>query len=79
MNKSSFVRLHDRNPPVAIIPEWHAAIHWKALFHCRLGSDHVIARPTLSATLVHVKNELHDAEPFASRGWQDAALSVMPQ
>jgi Domain of Unknown Function (DUF748) len=66
------------DPPIAIIPEWHAAIHWKALIHGRLVSDHLIARPTLSITLAHVRQELHDTEPFANRGWQDAVLAVMP-
>jgi hypothetical protein len=66
------------DPPVAVIPEWHTGIQWKALLHGRLVSDHFLTRPALSVTLAHVREELHDPEPFASRGWQDAVLSVMP-
>ena len=65
-------------PPLASIPAWRASIHWKALLHGQLVSDHLIEHPTLHVTLVHVKEEAKDKEAFADRGWQDAILSVYP-
>lgn len=65
-------------PPVASIPFWRASIHWRALLHGQLVSDHVIDRPTVHVTLAHVKQEATDKEAFTDRGWQDAILSVYP-
>jgi hypothetical protein len=66
------------DPPVATIQRWHASIHWRALLHGYLVSDHRIERPVMRITRTQVKAEAHDETPLEDRGWQDAVLAVYP-
>jgi len=66
------------DPPVATVQRWHASIHWRALLHGYLVSDHRIERPVMRFTRTQVKAEAHDETPLADRGWQAAVLAVYP-
>jgi len=66
------------DPPVAAVQRWHASIHWRALLHGYLVSDHRIERPVMRITRTQVKAEAHDETPLADRGWQAAVLAVYP-
>jgi hypothetical protein len=66
------------DPPVAAIQRWHASIHWRALLHGSLVSDHRIERPVMRITRPQVKAEAQDEMPLEDRGWQDAVLAVYP-
>ena len=75
------VRLVQRehpDPPVAFIERWHAGIHWRALLHGSLVSDHRIERPIMRITRTQAKAEAGDDTPLEDRGWQDAVLAVYP-
>src|SRR5688500_401605 len=64
--------------PVADLPRWHASIHWWALLHGYLVSDHRLERPVLRITRPQIKTEAQDETPLEDRGWQDAVLAVYP-
>jgi hypothetical protein len=66
------------DPPVADIPQWRAGIHWRALLHGFLVSDHRVERPVLLMTRRQAKEEALDETPLKDRGWQDAVLAVYP-
>ena len=66
------------DPPVAAIQRWHASIHWRALLHGYLVSDHRIERPVMRITRTQLKAEARDETPLADRGWQAAVLAVYP-
>ena len=65
-------------PPVVQLPRWHASIHWRALLHRHLVSDHRLERPVLRITRPQMKTEARDEMPMADRGWQEAVLAVYP-
>ena len=52
------------DPPVATIQRWHAGIHWRALLHGSLVSDHRIERPVMRITRTQVKAEARDETPL---------------
>lgn len=64
--------------PVAELPRWHASIHWWALLHGYLVSDHRLERPVLRITRPQLKAEAQDETPLEDRGWQEAVLAVYP-
>jgi hypothetical protein len=64
--------------PMADLPRWHASIHWWALLHGYLVSDHRLERPVLRITRPQIKTEAQDETPFEDRGWQEAVLAVYP-
>ena len=66
------------DPPVVHLPRWHASIHWAALLHGHLVSDHRLERPVLKITRPQMKTEAQDETPLQDRGWQDAVLAVYP-
>ena len=75
------VRLVQRehpDPPIALIDRWHAGIHWRALLHGSLVSDHRVERPVMHITRMQAKAEAGDDTPLKDRGWQDAVLAVYP-
>jgi hypothetical protein len=65
-------------PAIMHLDRWHASIHWHALFHGRLVSDHQVERLGAHITLSQIKKETTDDEPIQERGWQDAVLAIYP-
>jgi hypothetical protein len=65
-------------PPVVELPRWYASIHWRALLHGHLVSDHRLERPVLRITRPQMKTEVQDEMPMEDRGWQEAVLAVYP-
>jgi Domain of Unknown Function (DUF748) len=65
-------------PPVVDLPRWVASIHWRALLHGHLVSDHRLERPVLRITRPQMKTEAQDETPLEDRGWQEAVLAVYP-
>ena len=66
------------DPSIMDIPHWHASIHWRALLHGRLVSDHRVDRPVARITVSQIKKEAKDEQPIEQRGWQDAVLAIYP-
>ena len=66
------------DPPVVDLPRWHASIHWRALLHRHLVSDHRLERPVLRITRPQMKSEAQDETSLKDRGWQEAVLAVYP-
>ena len=66
------------DPPVVTLQRWHAGIHWQALLHGSLVSDHRIERPVVRITRTQAKAEARDETPLEERGWQEAVLAVYP-
>jgi hypothetical protein len=66
------------DPPVVDLPRWHASIHWWALLHGYLVSDHRLEHPVLRITRPQMKTEAQDETPLEDRGWQEAVLAVYP-
>lgn len=77
-DNATLVQNEHPDPPVAKIPNWHASIHWRAILHGRLVSDHRIDRPILRITRTQAKKETQDEEALQDRGWQEAVLAVYP-
>ncbi|MBA2252979.1 MAG: DUF748 domain-containing protein [Nitrospirales bacterium] len=65
-------------PPVVHLPQWHASIHWGALLHGHLVSDHRLERPVMRITRPQMKKEAQDETALEDRGWQEAVLAVYP-
>ena len=57
---STLIQNEHSEPPVARIPKWHASIHWRALLHGRLVSDHYVDRPVLHITHTQAVKEVRD-------------------
>ena len=70
---ATLVQNEHPDPPVAKIPFWHASIHWRAVLHGHLVSDHRIDRSVLRVTRTQAKEEAQDDQAMQDRGWQDAA------
>jgi hypothetical protein len=66
------------DPPVVDLPRWHASIHWSALLHGYLVSDHRLEHPVLKITRPQMKTEAADETRLENRGWQEAVLAVYP-
>jgi len=75
---ATLVQNEHPDPPVAKIPFWHASIHWRAVLHGHLVSDHRIDRSVLRVTRTQAKEEAQDDQAMQDRGWQDAVLAVYP-
>lgn len=63
------------DPPMVMIPKWHASIQWTELLKANVVSDHLITRPTVYVTRPQAKSEL--ADPRKST-WQDAVRQIFP-
>jgi len=75
---STLIQNDHPDPAVAQIPKWHASIHWRALLHGRLVSDHYVDRPVLHITHTQAAKEARDDQALSNRGWQAAVLAVYP-
>ncbi|WP_447983344.1 DUF748 domain-containing protein [Nitrospira sp. Nam74] len=64
--------------PVVDLPRWHASIHWGALLHGHLVSDHRFEHPVMKITRPQMKTEAEDEMRLENRGWQEAVLAVYP-
>ncbi|HEY6085354.1 MAG TPA: DUF748 domain-containing protein, partial [Nitrospira sp.] len=76
--EATLIQNEHPDPPVAKVPKWHASIHWRALLHGRLVSDHRIEQPVLHMTRQQATEEAKDDEALQDRGWQEAVLAVYP-
>ena len=66
------------DPVIIHLPKWHASIHWHALLHGGLVSDHRMERLQANITLSQVKKEATDEQAIEDRGWQEAVLAIYP-
>jgi len=71
----SIVQNRHPDPPIVVIPQWHASLQWTELMKTNIVSDHVIKHPVVNVTRSQVKSEL--ANPTKS-GWQDALRAIFP-
>lgn len=75
------VRLTQNEHPesaIAYLPRWHASLHWRALLHGYVVSDHRLEHPALQITRPQMKTEAQDETPLQDRRWQEALLAVYP-
>src|SRR5262249_1893522 len=66
------------DPAIMHVDKWHASIHWEALLHGRLVSDHQMERLHAHITHSHLKTETTDEQSIQDRGWQEAVLAIYP-
>jgi hypothetical protein len=65
-------------PPVAVFPELHASVQWRALLHGRLVADILIRRPRVHINLPQLRHEAADAVALRDKGWQQALEAIYP-
>jgi len=71
----SLIQNRNPEPPMVVIPQWHASLQWTELLKANIVSDHVIKRPAVYVTRPQAKSEL--ADPTKST-WQDAVRKIFP-
>ena len=71
----SLIQKRNPDPPMVLIPQWHASLQWTELLKANVVSDHVIKRPTVYVTRSQAKSEL--ADPKKSY-WQDRIRKIFP-
>ena len=65
-------------PPVIVIDELHAGVHWRALLHLRLVADFELDDPRLHINRRQLLNETEDKVPVDEKGWQEALEKIYP-
>lgn len=71
----SLIQKRNPDPPMVLIPQWHASLEWTELLKANIVGDHVIKRPTVYVTRPQAKSEL--ADPRKSY-WQDRVRKIFP-
>jgi len=62
-------------PPMVVIPKWHASMQWSQLFRGNVVSDHALERPAIHFTRTQAKEE---AKEKREKQWQDAIQQIYP-
>ena len=71
----SLIQNRNPEPPMVLIPQWHASLQWTELLKANVVSDHVIKRPAAYVTRPQAKSELADQTKST---WQDAVRKIFP-
>ncbi len=71
----SLIQKRHPDPPMVLIPQWHAGLQWTELLKANIVSDQVIKRPTVYVTRPQAKSELADPRKSV---WQDAIRKIFP-
>lgn len=66
------------DPPVMVIEELHAGVHWRALLSLRLVADFTFGSPRLHINRPQLTAEARDEVPVNQKGWQEALESIYP-
>ena len=66
------------NPPVIVIEQLHAGVHWRALLHLKLVADFELLRPRLHINRPQLMQEAADEVPIEDKGWQEALEAIYP-
>jgi hypothetical protein len=66
------------SPPVLVVPELVASVHWRQLIFLRLVADFRLEKPRLHANLAQLRSEDRDSVPLDEKGWQDALQAIYP-
>lgn len=66
------------NPPVIVIEELDASVHWRALLHLKLVADFQLMRPQLHINRPQLMQEAADEVPIEDKGWQEALEAIYP-
>ncbi len=71
----SLIQKAQPEPPMVVIPKWHASIQWSQLLGGHVVSDHALERPTIHFTRTQAKEEAKDK---GEKEWQDAIQQIYP-
>ncbi len=66
------------DPPVAVIPEIKANVHWRELLRGKLVSNWRIYEPHFHLNLAQLREEWEDPRPVDERGWREALEEIHP-
>lgn len=65
-------------PPVLVLPQLDAGVHWRALLSLRLVAHFVLDEPRLYVNREQLLHEAADPRSLRSKGWQEALLAIYP-
>ena len=63
------------DPPMVVIPTWHASLQWSQFLRGQVVSDHALERPAIHFTRIQAKEEAKDPK---KKDWQDTIQEVYP-
>lgn len=66
------------DPPVIVIEELDAGVHWRALLRLKLVADFQLMRPRLHINRAQLMHEAADEVAVEDKGWQEALEAIYP-
>ena len=63
------------DPPMVVIPTWHASLQGSQFLRGQVVSDHALERPAIHFTRIQAKEEAEDPK---KKAWQDTIQEIYP-
>lgn len=75
LEEVTLVQKAQPDPPMVVIPTWHASLQWSQLLRGHVVSDHALERPAIHFTRTQAKEEAKDPK---KKDWQDTIQEIYP-